>query len=101
MITLHTNHLFFIVWKVFFCGSDISIEALYIYVCMPIFIYIFKEIQVCTDVGLSVQTGHCLLLRRNSYKVNGIMSVSSVESLAFFSLTRKIIDFYFVIFKQN
>lgn len=33
-------------------GDDISIEALYIYVCMPIFIYIFKEIQVCTDVGL-------------------------------------------------
>lgn len=36
----------------FVSGSDISIEALYIYVCMPIFIYIFKEIQVCTDVGL-------------------------------------------------
>ena len=36
----------------FVSGSDISIGALYIYVCMPIFIYIFKEIQVCTDVGL-------------------------------------------------
>lgn len=48
------NSSAFCTFKLFFQGgrSDIFIEALYIYVCMPIFIYIFKEIQVCTDVGL-------------------------------------------------
>lgn len=31
-------------------GSKIFIKALYIYVCMPIFIYIFKERQFYTVV---------------------------------------------------
>lgn len=63
--------------------SDISIEALYIYVCMPIFIYMYiysKEIQVCTDGVIQCKQATVCL-----YKVNGIMSVSSIESLAIFS----------------
>lgn len=72
----------------FYCfgsGRDIFIEALYIYVCTPIFIYIFKEIQVCTDVGL-------FSANRPLSAVNEIMSVSSFEIVSIFSLTHKIID---------
>lgn len=61
-------------------GSKIFIKALYIYVCMPIFIYIFKERQFYTEVRLFSVKRPPSPVKRNAYKVNGIMSVSSVQS---------------------
>ncbi len=47
---------------------------------MPIFIYIFKETQVYTEVRLFSVKRPLSPVERNAYKVNGIMSVSSVQS---------------------